>query len=391
MRSSFCKEKSLRRVVYWGTYDTGKPRNRIMIRGLKENGVEVIECHANIWQGVEDKSQISGLSQKMKFILSYLLSYPILIYQYLRAPCHDVVIVGYMGQFDVLVLWLFAKLRRVPIVWDVFLSLYNTAVEDRNLVASNHPLARFLFAWEWTACRAANILVLDTQAHADYFTQRFKVPPHRTGVVFVGAETTAFPLRTKAISMKAPKESLTVLFYGQFIPLHGIETIIRAAQQAETEPIQWILIGRGQMESKIRDMLQAHPLPKLKWIPWVPYEELVQWIHGADICLGIFGNSDKAARVIPNKIFQILSSGKPLITRDSPAIRELLSPEMPGVFLVPPATPTALAYAIRKFAVQHHSLDGEMRHWEVAKAIEPTIIASDLIKLIKGLKRNPIE
>ena len=333
------------RVVYWGTYDTGKPRNRIMIQGLRENGIEVIECHADVWKGVEDKSQVFRWSQRLRVLIIWLSRYPRLIWRYLQLPKHDAVIVGYMGHIDVLILWLFAKLRRVPIIWDVFISLYNTAVEDRNLVAQNHPLARFLFAWEWTACRAADILVLDTQAHADYFTQRFKVLPHRTGVVFVGAETSAFPQMPKTTGMKAPNEPLTVLFYGQFIPLHGIETIIRAAQQAETEPIQWILIGRGQMESKIRNMIQAHSLQKLKWIPWVPYEKLVQWIHRADICLGIFGNSDKAARVIPNKIFQLLSSGKPLITRDSPAIRELLSPEMPGVFLVPPATPTALAYA----------------------------------------------
>jgi len=362
-----------------------------MIRGLRENGVEVIECHAEVWKGIEDKSQVSNWPDRLRLLVRWLLSYPVLIWRYLRLPKHDVVVVGYMGHLDVLVLWPFAKLRGVPIIWDAFLSLYNTVVEDRNLVAPNHPLARFLFAWEWIVCRAAGLLILDTQAHADYFTQQFKVLPHRIGVVFVGAETNAFPLRPKATRMKAPNESLTVLFYGQFIPLHGIETIIRAAQQAESEAIQWILIGRGQMELKIRNMLQAHPLPKLEWIPWVPYEELVQWIHRADICLGIFGNSDKAARVIPNKIFQILSSGKPLITRESPAIRELLSPEMPGVFLLPPAEPTALVYAIRKFAAQHHSLDGETLHRKVANGINPRAIARDLIKLIKDLKRNPIE
>jgi len=376
------------RVVYWGTYDTGKPRNRIMIRGLKENGVEVIECHAEVWKGIEDKSQVSGWPNRLRLLVRWLLSYPVLIWRYLRLPKHDVVVIGYMGHLDVLVLWLFAKLRRVPIIWDVFLSLYNTAVEDRNIVAPNLPLARFLFAWEWTACRAVDILVLDTQAHADYFTQRFKVPPHCTMVVFVGAETTAFPLRPKTTRMKAPNEPLTVLFYGQFIPLHGIETIIRAAQQAENEAIQWILIGRGQMELKIRNMLQAHPLPKLKWIPWVPYEELVQWIHRADICLGIFGNSDKAARVIPNKIFQILSSGKPLITRDSPAIREILSPETSGIFLIPATDANALVEAIHHFADQRHLLANQPLYPDIRQCIQPAAIGRDFIKVINGLRQG---
>jgi len=56
------------RVVYWGTYDTGKPRNRIMISGLRENGVEVIECHAEVWMGIEDKSQVSGWPKRLRLL-----------------------------------------------------------------------------------------------------------------------------------------------------------------------------------------------------------------------------------------------------------------------------------------------------------------------------------
>ena len=58
---------------------------------------------------------------------------------------------------------------------------------------------------------------------------------------------------------------------------------------------RWVLIGRGQEETRIRSMLDAQPLGNLNWIPWVEYEELKNWIARADICLGIFGNTDKAA------------------------------------------------------------------------------------------------
>ena len=80
------------RIVYWGTYDTGKPRNRLMIRGLRKNGVEVLECHAHIWEDVEDKSQLSDTRSRVKRILSLLMSYPLLIYRYLRLPPHDFVV-----------------------------------------------------------------------------------------------------------------------------------------------------------------------------------------------------------------------------------------------------------------------------------------------------------
>jgi len=180
------------RIVFWGTYDTGKPRVRIMLEGLKKNAVEITECHRNCWNGIEDKSQISGTVERLCILIRWILSYPGLIVRYLKLPRHDVVIVGYMGHLDTLVLWPFARLRKVPILWDAFLSLYDTVVEDRKLVKPSHPLARMLYAWEWLACRAADLVMLDTRAHADYFVSRFKINDKKTFSVLVGAELDVF-------------------------------------------------------------------------------------------------------------------------------------------------------------------------------------------------------
>lgn len=342
------------RMVIWGTFDLGKPRIRILECGLRENGVDVIMCHREVWKDIEDKSQIKGPVQKVAIVFRWLSAYPSLVYRYLRLPKHDAVIVSYLGHLDVLVLWPFAKLRGVPIIWDAFLSLYNTIVEDRRLLSACNPLAKLIWAWEWLACRAADRVILDTRAHEDYFAQTFKVPKSKMAAVFVGAEPDAFPsLDEPCVADSVP----IVLFYGQFIPLHGINTIIHAARIARHEPIDWVIIGRGQEEERIRALLDAAPLPRLKWIPWVKYAELSSWLSRAMVCLGIFGDTDKAARVIPNKVFQILMSGKPLITRDSPAIRELIEPGHPGVWLVPPANPPALVEAVRT-AIQMPSHTG---------------------------------
>lgn len=102
------------RIVAWGTYDVGKPRVRILLRGLRENGVEVLECHRDIWQGIEDKSQVSSWRQRARIIANWLLAYPALIWCYLRAPRHDAVLIPYLGQLDILILWPLAKLRRRP-------------------------------------------------------------------------------------------------------------------------------------------------------------------------------------------------------------------------------------------------------------------------------------
>lgn len=346
------------RIVAWGTYDLGKPRVRILLRGLRENGIAVHECHSNVWGGIEDKSQLAGILPKLSRLARWLLSYPKLISCYMKAPKHDIVLVPYMGQLDVLILWLFAKLRGARIVWDAFISLYNTVVEDRRLVSERHPLAWLIYVFEWLSTRFADCVLLDTAAHANYFARRYALPPHKLVSVFVGAEPEQFPL-LPPLAPKTPGEPLCVLFYGQFIPLHGIPTIIEAARRLDDGSVRWVLIGKGQEEGAIRESLVREPVRNLEWHPWAPYEELIEWIDRADVCLGIFSASEKAAQVIPNKAFQVISAGRPLVTRDSPAIRELLDITMEGVRLVPPEDPLALAAAIRDLYSHRSALVGQ--------------------------------
>ncbi|UCG17327.1 MAG: glycosyltransferase [Phycisphaerales bacterium] len=367
------------RIVFWGTYDTGKPRNRILLRGLRQAGVDLVEIRTDVWGGVEDKGQIAGAGRKLRLLGRWLAAYPGLVWRYLRAPRHDAVLVGYMGHLDVILLWPFAKLRGAPVAWDAFLSLYNTVVEDRRILGRGNPVAWFLFAWEWLACRAARLVVLDTGAHAAWFSHRYGMRPGRTASVMVGAEQEAFP----PCRAEGGDRPLTVLFYGQFTPLHGIGTIVRAAQAAHGEAIRWVLIGTGQEAAGMRALLAQAPA-NVEWIEWVPYDCLREHIARADVCLGVFGDTGKAARVIPNKVFQILSAGAPLITRDSPAIRELLSPDMPGVWLVPPADPDALLDAVRRSGAQRGAPPRPL-HRDVVGRFAPEAVGAELREILGRL------
>jgi glycosyltransferase involved in cell wall biosynthesis len=156
-----------------------------------------------------------------------------------------------------------------------------------------------------------------------------------------------------------------VLFYGQFIPLHGIPVIVEAARLLRDESIDWLLIGTGQEAARVRTMIDREPLPRLRWIEWAEYPELLRQIANADLCLGIFGTSDKAASVIPNKVFQTLAMLKPLITRDSAAIRELIATPSALVQLVPPGDACALAEAVTRIC-QHHRAHPQERPSEGA-------------------------
>lgn len=371
------------RIVLWGTYDTGKPRVRLLRDGLRLNGFDLIECQANVWSGIEDKSQIAGL-RKIGLALHWFAHYPGLLWRYLRLPAHDMVLVSYPGLLDVLLIKALARLRRVPVVWDVFISAYDTVVMDRSLVTPRSALAKLLWGLEWWAIRAADLVFMDTQTHARRLEKLFHLPDGSCGAVWVGAEIERFaatcePKNTELAS--GPGRTLQVLFYGQFIPLHGIQYIVEAARLLRNAPIDWVLIGQGQEATLIRTMLENEPLQRLRWIEWVDYADLKTWIGCADVCLGIFGTSDKAASVIPNKVFQIVAAQKPLITRDSPAIRELLKDDSPCVRLVPPGDARALADAVEQYA---HQLGKESRlcHSDLLHQIDAKAIGEQFRKMI---------
>ena len=377
------KTSSPLNILFWGTYDLGKPRLRILMRGLKENQAQIAECHYDVWSAVEDKSQIKGIKAKLFYLVKLLINYPFLIAKFLVAKKPDVIFIGYLGHFDILIIYPFAKLKGVPIVWDTFLSLYNTVVEDRKLINPKHPLAHLLFFFEKLSCRAANLIFLDTQAHADYFINTFEIERKKVHAVFVGAEPEKFYPIDNIKGDKGNQSSIIkVLFYGQFIPLHGIETIIQAAKLTNNDNIKWIIIGKGQEEIKIKKMLDDEPVRNLVWIPWVNYNDLISWINKANICLGIFGDTGKASRVIPNKVFQMIMAGKPIITRDSPAITELLNDSMPGVRLIPPSDPVALVTAIGELS---RSCDASGFHQDITEKIRPAYIGKRLLKFIESV------
>ena len=335
---------ALERVLLWGSYDLGKPRTRILRDGLARIGIDVIEIHADIWSRDEDKSRLGRGAMLLAF-LRLFASYPLLLWRYLRAPDHQLVLVPYMGQFDVLVLWLAARLRKKPVVWDMFISLYDTVAHDRALAAPRSLSARILWLLEWLGCRAADLVLMDTEAHARHVTRLFGLRSGHVVAVPVGAEPGAFRRLAPPVPHHGPTR---ILFYGQMIPLHGISVVLDAALSPRGRARHWTLIGTGQDRPLVEAALAATKAPHIDWQEWVPYEQLSAEIGKADLCLGIFGSSTKAASVVPNKVYQALLSGRSVITRTSPAMLETFGDSQPGLELVPPGDPEALLDAIER-------------------------------------------
>jgi glycosyltransferase involved in cell wall biosynthesis len=175
-----------------------------------------------------------------------------------------------------------------------------------------------------------------------------------------------------------------VLFWGNYIPLHGVETILRATFLLRAHSDICIeLIGDGQTYNAVTDLAGEWGLPATTFRPRMPQSQLPAAIAQADICLGIFGDTAKAKRVVPNKVYQALAMGQPVITGDSPALREFF---LPGQHLctVPMADGAALAEVILEMHQERDRRDlvAKAGHQRYLEAFTPERIGERVLDVL---------
>jgi glycosyltransferase involved in cell wall biosynthesis len=146
--------------------------------------------------------------------------------------------------------------------------------------------------------------------------------------------------------VRPPVAPFTVAFYGSFMPLHGVDAIVRAAGFLADEPdIRFVLVGDGQTKPGVVELARTLGCENITFLDPLHGVALRDLLCDAQVLLGVFGTSAKAMVVVPNKVVDALALGKPVITGDTPAIRRILDASQ--ITTVPPGDPRALADAIR--------------------------------------------
>jgi glycosyltransferase involved in cell wall biosynthesis len=331
------------RVCYFGTYRAGYVRNTKMIAGLRSQGIEVIECHSTLWHGIEDRVQAtSGGWRNPKFWLRLLRCYINLLKRYRNVGEYDVMVVGYPGQLDVFLARWLSKLRRKPLVWDVYMSIYIVA-RERNLEERSAWTVNMLRRIEAEAIKMPDLLIQDTQEYVDWWVEKFHANPQRFRLIPIGADNQIFkPIQPP----KNPTPDFLVTYYGTFIPNHGVWTIIEAARLLKDHPdIHFELIGQGPDQPMAVRMAEEYELENVQFIEWLDKPDLVQRAGYSDLHLGVFGTTTQSLMTIHNKIYEGLAMKLAVVTGDSPTMRRTFVHKK-HLFLVERANPGALAEAI---------------------------------------------
>jgi len=283
-----------KKLLITGFYVDSYPRHKILISSLKEvfdaeeanyRGLGTLFFLKNIRKEIKDKDSIFILNSSYKFI------------------------------FLVLYLKIFTNKK---IFYDAFISFYDTFVIDRKRFSKFSLIACFIYLLDLIVCWSSDILIFDTEEHKKYFKSKFFISKNKRKVILPVSIDLSY-LDNICLDNDLPeifsKDKFNVFFYGTYIPLQGIGCIVEAAFiLKDEENIVFTLLGSGQEKESILSLAKKYKLSNINFFDSVDYNKLIQYIEKADVCLGIFGDSNKSKRVIPNKVLECLAKRKIVIT-----------------------------------------------------------------------------
>lgn len=286
------------KICYFGVYKPDHARNKVYIKGLRQNGVRVIECSDNS----------SGL-------IKY---YKLFIKQWKIRNKYDVMIVGYAGHL----IAPFAKLiSKKPVIFNAMISLSEVNIISRKIYSKYSFMGWRIWLIDWLAFKCADLILVESNKQKAYLVKKFKIKPKKFIRLFTGADDSIFYPDTNI----KKNDKFTVLFRGTFLPEAGTKHIIEAAKVLENKEVDFLIIGRGFLEKEIKEQIKSLNLKNLELISkGLEAKELREKMLTAHVNVGQIENHERLKRTIPYKAFESLALKLPYITGNSAGIKELL-------------------------------------------------------------------
>lgn len=344
------------KICFFGDYDPNYNRIRVILKGLNRIGVSYVEV----------RSDKRGPALFFDLVRKYRSIGP-----------HDVVVVAYGGNRLLPILARLISTR--PVVWDPLYSLYDNWVYDRKLTRPHSVKAYYYWFIDWLGCMVSNKIFLDTVTDATYFERTFHVPKRKLGCVYVGADDEVFQFAP----FIEKKEKFEVEFHGKYIPVQGVDVLVRAAKILENDPVHFTIIGSGQESANVQRLASELGVQNVDFLPYLSQAEIVSYIERCDVSIGLIGDVPRVVRAIPNKMYEASAMGRATISVDSTSIRELYEIGKSAVG-VERGSATAVAQAIRDMISRGNAKElGEHAYNVYKSRATPEIVARQLLLFLE--------
>jgi colanic acid biosynthesis glycosyl transferase WcaI len=258
--------------------------------------------------------------------------------------------------------WWLARLKRVPFVFEVR-DLWPESLAAVGMGDGNSLLHRVLAKIAGFLYRRSDRVVVVTPAFEDYLVEHWRVPRKKISVIENGVEIPLFaPERFTEEAGAALRRELraegkfVVSYIGTMGMAHGLETIIAAAALLrDTNPeIVFLMLGEGVEKDRIAALAQERGLNNMRFVDQQPREKIPGYICASDVCLVLLKKTDLFKTVIPTKLLEFMSCGRPVILGVDGQARTILE-EARGGLVIEPENSDALAHAIRYLAANRET------------------------------------
>ncbi|HZO72849.1 MAG TPA: glycosyltransferase [Ktedonobacteraceae bacterium] len=251
--------------------------------------------------------------------------------------------------------YIVAKLRRKPLIFEVYDLQFPAPATGVKFWGKLGGLLDYIQGWMLPRCAG---VIATSPLHAEELRKRY----HVTDITLVRN----VPLYCRATKNDRLHQHLglspkthVVLYQGGLQPGRGLELLIAAAAYLHRDIVivmmgQDMLGTRSKLEAQISSQNVAD---RVKIIPAVPYEELLQWTASADIGITILppSYSLNVRTCLPNKFFEYLMASLPVLSSPVPAIVEVVKQYDVGC-IIPSLAPKDVGDAINTMLEDQEAL-----------------------------------
>ena len=281
--------------------------------------------------------------------------------------------------------WVLARLKRTPFLFEVRDLWPAFAVEVGVL---RQPLLIRASEWlERVLYNHADLVMVNSPGFIEHVRARGAA---RVELVPNGADSAMFDPQADGKSLKQDW-GLSGRFVALYAGAHGISNDLRVLLQAADRlrafpEIALVLLGDGKEKPALMTLAAEMHLPNVFFLPPLPKNAIPSALAAADACIAILKPIPMYATVYPNKVFDYMAAGRPVILAIDGVIREVVEGSAAGVY-VPPGDPQALAEAIQYLAThQQEALEmGLHGRQTVEDRFDRSVLAGRLARLMEQM------
>lgn len=231
--------------------------------------------------------------------------------------------------------WLLAKVKRVPFVLDLEDlwpdSIITMGFTNRPVIAWLRFLERFLY-------RHADHILAVAGEMQDYL-RRQGVPAARIDLIPLGANIPVLAGDREALRAKwgFRQDEIIAVYVGAHGPANALDTLLKAAAELKENPrIKIVLFGDGSDKPRLRQLAADWSLGEnLRLADPVPPELVPEILQAADLGIASLKNTATFKTVRPNKIYEYMAVGLPIICCIDGEARQIVTEAGAGVFVTP--------------------------------------------------------